>query len=257
MEGHKCPKDYYTLVILRPHILIYQVVLQNMGKNSAKKAAKKAAKFANQKGSSNQTAVQGTGGGGFKLATKQVTSPVVKDLSDIATLVAPTPKFQLPTKKVTQPEPPVAPPSTIVHTVLKPEEGYVLETIYKGDGTINYTKVLVEKPTGWDVILCSKPSVEIKRGTLIRFTPGEYNGKMTVLSPTIISEDTPLTRLFQWCEKQSKTVEELQLGELAKSYMSKNHVGTNDEDKFRSFLAELGILEIVGHLETGRLIIQK
>ena len=228
-----------------------------MGKNSAKKAAKKAAKLANQKGGSNQTAVQGVGNGGFKLATKQVTSPIVKDLSDIATLVAPTPKFKLPPKQVTQPEPPKAPPTTTVHTVLKPEEGYVLETIYKADGTINYTKVLVEKPTGWDVILCAKPSIEISQGALIRFTPGEYQGKMTVLNPTIVEKDTPLSRLFQWCQKQSKEVQELQLGELAKNFMSVNHVGTNDEDKFRAFLAEVGILEIMGHLQTGRLIIRK
>lgn len=249
------------MVIFGPFIFIYQTLLQNMGKNSAKKLTKKQAKIANQKGNTNQTVVQGVSNGGFKLAPKQATSPVVvTDLSDIATLVAPAPpKFTLggAKKAETKPEPPGTPPSAVVSTVLKPEEGYILETVRGKDGSISYTKVLVEKPTGWDVILCSRPAVEITPGTLIRFTPGEYNGKMTVLNPIIVSENTPLTKLFVWCVSQSRQVEELQLGELAKAFMTTNHVGKDENDKYQNFVAGLGILEVVGYLETGRLIIRK
>ena len=134
-------------------------------------------------------------------------------------------------------------------------EGYILDTAYTGNGSIKYTKVLVDN-NGWDVILCKDPATTMKPGTLITFTPGEYQGRMTVLAPFIVDENTPLAKFFLHCGKKASEIHDVSIAELGKKYMSTNHVGKDDVDKFNNFLAGVNILEIVGELE-GRFIYKK
>lgn len=233
-----------------------------MGKNSAKANAKKAAKLAAKKGITNQAAKPGVSLGNLGAATKQNTAPVVKDLSDIATLVSPTPSPTLIVKpKLTfpKPEPPVTPPAAVIATEGKYKDGYVLETIFKEDGNPAYTKVMVEGKIGWEVILCYQPAVTISVGTLIRYIPGEHNGKETVTNPVIVEKNTPLSRLFTFLQKKSENtaVEEVTLAQLAKGYMSMNHAGKDESDIFNNFLGSQEILKVIGQLANGRWIVAK
>jgi len=237
-----------------------------MGKNSAKKAAKLAAKLANKESKPNPTAQQGANVGNPTAAKKQDTKTVIlTDLADIATVVAPPPtptivlrpKITLPAPK---PESPQAPPPVAVVTDTKYKEGYILETIVKEDGTPNYTKVMVEgKDKNWDVILCSRPAVIMTPGTLIRYIPGEYQGRPTVTSLVIVEKNTPLSRFFAHLVKvaENNTVEEITPSELAKTFMSTNHVGVNEEERMTNFIASQEVIKVLGQLNNGRWIVVK
>lgn len=182
-----------------------------------------------------------------------------KDTSTTAVLEAPQNMkvaFKVPTPTVAKPEIPITPPVVIPEVTYGKLEGYVLDTAFAQNGNIKYTKVLVDN-NGWDIILCKEPAVVIKPGALIKFTPGEYQGRMTVTQPIVVDENTPLAKFFTYCMKISTYAEEVSLGKLAKGYMTTNHVGVGDEDKFKNFLAGQGILSILGVLEGNRFIVTK
>ena len=231
------------MVIFGPHFFIYQNFLQNMGKSSKSRKERRAEERLTKKASFKSAA------GSTNIAT------------GVATEIAEAPKivklgFKVPTP-IVEPEIPKAPPIVIPEVVHGKLEGYVLDTAFTQNGNIKYTKVLVDN-NGWDIILCKEPAVVMKPGALIRFTPGEYQGRMTVTQPIVVDENTPLVRFFEYCIKMGKDyIEEVSLGKLAKGYMSTNHVGVSDEDKFKNFLAGQNILSIVGLLEGNRFIITK
>ena len=164
--------------------------------------------------------------------------------------------FKAPTP-IAKPETPVAPPVVIPEVIHGKLEGYVLDTAFAQNGNIKYTKVLVDN-NGWDVILCKSPAVVMKPGVLISFTPGEHEGRMTVTEPIIVDENTPLAKFFQYCIMESEAyIEEVSLAKLGKAYMSINHVGTSDEDKFKNFLSTQGVIQILGLLENNRFVVKK
>jgi hypothetical protein len=225
--------------VFRPYILIFQNLYNNMGKNSAKKAAAKAAKRAAFEASKVSTGNAQKPISEHKPATQTAAPPV--------TIVAAPPKVMAAPKPISITPPPVkvvAPPK-----VGDGPEGYVLDSDLKEDGTVKFTKVLTLINGEWDVILCAKPALLMAPGTKITFAFGEYSGRPTVLSPTIVEEETPLTDLFKYMN--SEPIVKVGTGELAKQFFSVNHEGANPTERINNFLTKIGIKKVYGSISHG------
>lgn len=227
-----------------------------MGKNSAKKG-KKAKNLAGKNNQGSTGAVKGNTGtnqGPAKPAPK-----VVTDLSDIAVLVAPEAPIPQRAPRVAREVPPTPPVVAIAPDLGDQKFGYVMSTSYNTEGKAKWTKVLVESGGGYDSILYHHPAVVLEPGTLIKFTPGEYAGRMTVTNPVIQERNNEVTRLFKQVidSRIAATFEEISMESLAQTYLSVNHVGKDEKDRFQNFLASQGILEVVALLPNGRIMVKK
>jgi len=254
------------MVIFGSYFFIYQALLPVMGKNSKNKGK------GHQGGGkviTSQKASQGTNSGGTQVTQKQ-TPQVLTSLDQLATAtIVRTPTMaavEAPVAVVrrnlgTQTAPPVIEPpvAPVAVTRNSHHEGYVLESALRQDGSVKHTKVLVENNGVQDIILCFQPSSLMKKGSLIKFVPGTYEGRMTVTSPIIINENTPLAKFFEFVasKKVQAEIVEMSPTDLAKKFMSVNHSGKNEEERFNNFLAGQEILDIIGELPSGRLLVVK
>lgn len=246
------------MVIYGPYLLLFKNILPSMSKNSkaAKKAAKAAIKAAIKNNAGNQPVNQGATGKTTKATT------VVTDLADLATITQ-TPVKQVSLKATNVPKPlslkpaiPKTPERPTPLTTSEDLEGYVLESELYPEGGVKFTKVITFIDGAWDIILCSKPGVEIPMGTKIKFTRGEYQKRPTVLNPVIIERDTPLAQLF--IRLSNQPLEKVTSGEFAKKWLSVNHKTTDVEEQLVEFCkTHMGIKGIAGQIAKGVWAVEK
>ena len=232
-----------------------------MGKNSKKIKASKKIGVPNNKGV--QSAPQGNIGN-TKGAAKQ--APKVVSLEELGTLTLTTvaePVMRVrnvATKvEVQQSTPVIEPPQAPSATTSKDAFGYVLETNYSKEGRAKWTKVLTDMDGVIQVILYYMPAKVLDPGTLIKFIPGEHEGRMTVTEPAVYEKNTPLSRFFIHLlgARTAPEITQVTFESLAKEFLSVNHVGKDDADRVNNFLAAQGIIEVVTLLPNGSLLVKK
>jgi hypothetical protein len=160
----------------------------------------------------------------------------------------------------------ITPPTTT--KVITPKKGWgiVLETTISVDGDKWFTKILTELPNKdgvreWTTILAYKPAGKMPLYAECEFTIGSYQNRPTAVDVEIISTDTPTKAFFELLTSpevvaHQTPLKQVYISDLIAKQQEATLIGATLAEKVKNFLTANGIIDILGIMNDGSLIVR-